>query len=224
MLIRRILKYAIEEKIISVLPPIPAVGKIENNPRPWLTLQEWKHLMAVSNDRIKHAPNVRTRQQRQDCHDQMVFMVHAMCRVGEMLALRFRDCTLDKNSDGEKILLAEVTGKTGTRTMVGMPGAASVVERRRKGKDPNDLVFPEHHRDSFRELLDAAGLLKDAKGFQRNMKSLRATSISFRILKNPELNLTVLARNAGTSVTMIDNWYAKRLTAVMSKDELTKMK
>lgn len=224
VLVRQVLKHAIEEQVIADLPPIPAVGKIESNPRPWLTEQEWKHLMSVSTARIKDAPNVRTKQQRQDCHDQMVFMVHAMCRVGEMLALRFRDCRVEKNADGDKILIAEMTGKVGTRTMVGMAGAASVIERRRKAKSPNDLVFPEHHRDAFRELLEAAGLLTDARGFQRNMKSLRATSISLRILNNPELNLTLLARNAGTSVTMIDSFYAKRLTAVMGKDALTKMR
>jgi len=222
-LVRQILKHAIEDNVLSVLPPIPKVGTIETNPRPWLTAAQWKHLMAVSNKRIKSAPNVRTRQQRQDLHDMMVFMVHSMCRVGEMQNVRFQDCRVEKNTDGDKILIAEVTGKRGVRTIVALSGAASVFERRKKGKDASAMMFPEYHRDAFRELLDAAGLRRDNKGFTRNMKSLRATAISLRILNNPELNLTLLARNAGTSTTMIDTFYAKRLTAEMGKDALTKM-
>jgi hypothetical protein len=53
------------------------------------------------------------------------------------------------------------------------------------------------------------------------MKSLRATSISFAILDSPSPNLLVIARNAGTSVAMIDQFHAERLTAEMHADELT---
>ena len=55
------------------------------------------------------------------------------------------------------------------------------------------------------------------------MKSLRATSISFQLLDQPELNLQIIARNAGTSVQMIDQFYAKRLTAEMHKESLSKL-
>ena len=116
-----------------------------------------------------------------------------------------------------------VSGKRGTRDVVALVGAASVYERRLKqAKDTDALIFPEHHRDAFRELLEAAHLRRHPKsGFDRNFKSLRATSISFRILNNPELNLQIIARNAGTSVVMIDEFYAKRLTAVMNKNDLS---
>ena len=56
-----------------------------------------------------------------------------------------------------------------------------------------------------------------------NMKSLRASSISFQLLDQPDLNLQVIARNAGTSVQMIDQFYAKRLTAEMHKESLSKL-
>lgn len=84
-------------------------------------------------------------------------------------------------------------------------------------------MFPHHCRDGFRELLIAADLHEDHFGFTRNLKSMRATAISTRILENPTLNLAVIARNAGTSVAMIDNFYAARLTAEMSKHELSQM-
>ena len=55
------------------------------------------------------------------------------------------------------------------------------------------------------------------------MKSLRATSISFQLLDNPELNMQGIARNAGTSIQMIDQFYAKRLTAEMHRESLSKL-
>lgn len=226
ILIRQILKHAIERELLEHLPLIPKVGKIESNPRPWLTRDEWQHLLSVSKSRIAGAPNERTRQQRQDTHDQMVFLVNSMMRVGEMLSLHFRDCRLDANDEGEKILLCEVTGKRGGRTCVALSGAASVYERRLKaaGNDKDAVVFAEHHREAFKELLKEAGLYIDKKtGFERNFKSLRSTGISFRILNHPEINLQMLARSCGTSTNMIDMFYAKRLTAEMGKDHLTAM-
>lgn len=224
VLVRQVLKRAIEDNHLGALPLIPTVGEIEKNGRPWLTPSEWRVLLRTSEKRIRAAgKNGRLRRQRQDTHDLMVFLVHSMCRVGEVLSLRFRDCRLEKNSDGDKMLLCEVSGKRGTRDVVALLGAASVYERRlKRAKDQDALIFPEHHRDAFRELLEAAHLRKDPKsGFERNYKSLRATSISFRILNNPDLNLQIIARNAGTSVVMIDEFYAKRLTAKMSKDALS---
>jgi hypothetical protein len=224
MVCRQVLNYCIEKEWIEKLPRIPEIGKIEPNPRPWLTPTEWKHLRLVSERRIKQADNVRTRRQRQDLHDEMIFMVHSMCRVDEVRALRFSDCRLEKNANGDKILLCEVTGKRGTRTVVALAGAASVYERRLKAaKQITEKVFQEHHREAFKELLADAGLRKDAHGFLRTMKSLRATAISFRILNNPELNLTLIARNAGCSTSMIDLFYAKRLTAEMNKEALSVM-
>lgn len=225
ILLRQILKYAREEAHIKELPIIPKVGKIDPNVRPWLTRAEWEHLMRVSMQRVVEAEgNPRVHQQRDELDDQIIFAVATMCRVGEMLALRFRDCKVKKNSDGEEILFCEVKGKRGIRSMVGRSKAAMVYKRRLRaaGDDQSQLIFPTHHRDAFRELLKAADLHIDPiSGFERNFKSLRATAISLRILESPEPNLLLIARNAGTSVHMIDKFYAQRLSAEMGSDLLT---
>lgn len=225
VLVRQILKRAMEDGQLASLPIIPKVGEIAANPQPWLSPSQWRDLLRVSETRIREASNVRLRRQRQDTHDLMVFLVHSMCRVGEVQSLRYRDCRVERNEDGDKMLLCDVSGKRGNRTVVALAGAASVFERRAKvAKDPDALIFPEYHNDAFRSLLEEAGLRRDKKsGFNRNMKSLRATSISFRILNSPDLNLQWIARNAGTSVVMIDTFYARRLTAEMNKDALSSM-
>jgi hypothetical protein len=222
VLIRQILKYAIDQNMLDVLPRIPSVGTIAKNPRPWFTPQELVHLLKLAEDRVMKAPNVTVRQQRQDLWDTLTFLRASMLRVGELRTLRFHSCRVEKNPDGDKMLLCEVTGKRGTRTVVAQAPAAWVFEERAKSADdPSDLIFPSHCRDAFRELLIAAELRTDAQGFERNLKSMRATAISLMLLENPDINLTMVARNAGTSIQMIDDFYAKRLTAEMHKDKLS---
>jgi len=223
ILLRQILKYAIEEEHISVLPAVPKIGRIQDNPRPLLTAQEWEHLRKMSEERIHTSDNHRLMEQRIDLDDQMMWMVATMMRVGEMLAVRFRDCRIEKNAQGVKILLCDVKGKRGMRIVVGR-GAASKIYTRRKAKyeDPSALIFPVHHHEALTELLKAAELHVDHRsGFTRDFKSFRATAISRAILRSPNPNLLMIARNAGTSVAVIDRFYAQRLSAEMGKDLLT---
>jgi hypothetical protein len=42
-------------------------------------------------------------------------------------------------------------------------------------------------------------------------------------LDQPELNPLFISRNAGVSLATIDNYYGKRLTAEMKKNELSKV-
>jgi hypothetical protein len=227
MVVRQILKFAVQESQISSLPAIPKVGKIDGNPRPWLTPQEWKHLREASEILIQDAiedgePRLATH--RVDTDEFMRFMVDSMCRVDELRNLHFRDCQVETTPQKRKILLAQVTGKRGTRDIVAGSDAAGIYTARlkRQGGNLDALIFEgKYHRGVFRELLKRARLHADAQGFARNFKSLRATAISFAILeggKNP--NLLMIARNAGTSAAMIDMFYAKRLTAHLWKDEL----
>ena len=223
-LIRQILKHCAEEELIQAMPHIPRVGKIEHNPRKWVSLAEWQHLQTVSRQRIKHAPNVRTKRQREDTHDFAMFMVHSMMRVDEVRHLTFGDCRVSKNTKGEPILLVNVrVSKTGQRpNVVCLKGAVSVYQRRlTKDAQPTDLIFPHSHIGTFRELLKAANLYEDENGNRRNAKSLRATGISFRILNGA--NLMLVAKNSGTSVLSIQNFYAKYLRPIDDIDELTKM-
>lgn len=218
MVIRQILKFAIQKGYIDSLPFIPKIGKIDPNPRPWLARDEWLLLSVISQDRIKEAPNARVREQRQDLRDQMIWVVASMMRIGEMLDLRFQDCRVEALNKKEEILICQVNGKRGHRTVVAPQECVDIWKRRQKGRKESDRIFPVHHRDAFRELLDYTELRIDSKtGEQRNFKSLRATGISLRILGDPdnpkEPNLLMISKNAGTSYQSIDNFYAKRLTA-----------
>ena len=222
-LIRQILKHCAEEEMIPALPYIPRIGRIEQNPKKWLSPDEWKHLLKVSQQRIKSATNVRTRRQRQECHDFMVFMVHSMMRVDEVRHQRFGDCELAKNGQGDNVLIVNVrVSKTGPRpNVVCLKGAASVYNRRlKKETTDEDLIFGGGDNvRAFQSLLKAADLYEDGNGNTRNRKALRATGIAFRILEGA--NVTLIANNSGTSISSISNFYAKHLRGTDDIDNLT---
>jgi hypothetical protein len=217
VLVRQVLKYGIEQEMLDRLPIIPKPGKINTNPRPWLTESEWQHLRAVSRTRIDAARgNGRLLQQRIDTDHFMRFMVSSCGRVNEIRGVRFRDCCYRLSETGAgNVLICAVTGKSGPRNVVADADAVEIISAR-EGK-PDEFVFSEHHRDCFRELLIAAKLRTDAEGLTRNFKSLRATAISRLVLAGKDLMF--ISRNAGTSIQMIDTYYAKRLIAEMSVRE-----
>lgn len=222
--VRQVLKYAeMKTDVGFVLPRIPKHGKIESNPRPWLSKVEWEHLRGVAEKRIAAVHrNAKLSRQRYDAWEFAAFMVASMCRVEELQFLRFHHCSIEE-VEKRKILRCEFKGKTGMRVAYAAPEAVTIYSARLKrvGEDTTQLVFPAHHRDAFREMLKAANLYEDHFGNRRNYKALRATAIALAILRPNPPTLFQIARNAGTSVAVIDAFYSKRLTAEAGKDVLT---
>lgn len=218
--VRRILKFAVEEGWLGALPLFPQLETIEHNPRPWLDPDEWAVLQEVAKQRIVEADNVRTKRQREELYDFCLMMVHSCARVDELRRVHVRDCAVKKLK--RPYLEMRIQGKTGFRKSIAWSGAVSAFNRLvARGKlQPDDFLFQEHHRDAFRELLEAAGLRRDQMGKVRNLKSLRSTGLMMRIKSNPRINLKLLAENVGTSVAMLDTFYLKRLTVDMGVEEL----
>ena len=91
---------------------------------------------------------------------------------------------------------------------------------------PDDYLFLPAVRDRakagpilskhFIHILDVTGLRRGQVGQSRTMYSLRHTAIMFRLLYGKGIDLLTLARNARTSVHMIEKFYASQLTAEMN--------
>jgi hypothetical protein len=64
-----------------------------------------------------------------------------------------------------------------------------------------------------------AGMKETASGKNRTIYSLRHTAIMLRLIKGDNIDLLTLARNARTSVEMIDRFYARHLTAEMNLEK-----
>lgn len=93
---------------------------------------------------------------------------------------------------------------------------------------PDDYVFmPQYpNRDTalrelqhqFNYLLDDLDFKTGPQGEARTIYSLRHTSIMFRLLDGDKIDLLTLARNARTSVEMIERFYASKLTGEQNID------
>lgn len=89
------------------------------------------------------------------------------------------------------------------------------------GGDDDPLFFPEEsdRNDAlavlgwqFRRLLEDLGLRDGPHGHPRTLYSLRHTAITLRLLYGSGIDILTLARNARTSVDMIERHYASTLT------------
>jgi hypothetical protein len=79
-------------------------------------------------------------------------------------------------------------------------------------RDAAVVVLSQH----FNKILVATGLKHGDLGQERSLYSLRHTAIMFRLLYGKGIDLLTLARNARTSVQMIEEFYASHLTAEMN--------
>ena len=85
-------------------------------------------------------------------------------------------------------------------------------------KDREDAIYLIS-RD-FRKILIETGLRYGRHGQGRSLYSLRHTAITNRLLYGQGIDLLTLARNARTSVEMIERFYASELSAEMNVDML----
>lgn len=102
-------------------------------------------------------------------------------------------------------------------------------ESRGYGK-PSDYLFLPEATDRegaiqlltthFRKTLEKANLRTGQYGQLRTLYSLRHTAITFRLLYGNGIDLLTLARNARTSVEMIERFYSSNLTAEMNIEML----
>ena len=166
------------------------------------------------------------------------FMVNAYIRPTDIKHMRHQHVEIVRGQYTYlRLRLPESKGHTDPITT--MPRAvttylklrAEQVERR-QGRPlvAEDYVFvPEHaSRDhalqllqhQFEIVLEATGLRHDVHGEFRSLYSLRHSSIMYRLLYGDGINTLVLARNARTSVEMIDRFYARPLSGEMNIDML----
>lgn len=86
-------------------------------------------------------------------------------------------------------------------------------------KDNRDYALKQLQRQ-FEVLMEDTKLGTSAAGEERTLYSLRHTAIMYRLLFGDGINTLALARNARTSVEMIDRFYAKPLSGEMNIDML----
>ena len=236
--IKTILRYALRRDIIKGLPEFPRVKTIDN-PRPWFSAYEYNvlHNTVLANVgkvfRLQSGRSVRNITITDELYDLILFMTNTFIRPTDIRVLKHKHIALVTKPQ-PFLRLSHPRTKGHSNPVVSMANAIAVYDRivaRQKKEgfgNPDDYVFQpeqgEERRDyalkvihrQFDEILKLTQLKLDNHGQSRSLYSLRHTGIMFRLINAKGLNNILLARNARTSVEMIDRFYGKHLGPEMA--------
>jgi integrase len=175
----------------------------------------------------------------EDLRRLIVFMVNSYIRPTDIKFMQHKHVDVMRGRNVYLRLRIPPT-KGHSDAITTMPKAVNVYEVLREhhlatgaiGKDyKEDYVFLPQYKNNrdyalkqlqrqWEVLMHSTGLDASADGEERTLYSLRHTCIMWRLLLGEGINTLALARNARTSVEMIDRFYAKPLSGEMNIEML----
>jgi integrase len=188
--------------------------------RPAVTLNDFNAMRRKLEAHLLASANARERASRVLLHDYVLILALSGLRVGEANELRFRDVEQIIDSDGRANVMFHVRGKTGARVVVPHIDVKAIVDNligRRKDWQNDDylLAMPTGSKiitlaDQFNAFLKKAGLATNSAGEKYTLYSLRHFYAVRAIHR--DIDVYTVARNMGTSVQMIEQYYGKAAT------------
>jgi hypothetical protein len=238
--INKVLTYAQRLNVIQHQPIKPIVKQIDNA-RGYFELREYKTLristrellgktftITQQTDGAKKAGMALKRVEMTfELLCLLPFMLYTFIRPTDLKTLKHGHVHIRTGMNGEYLFLKAPETKKHQRPITSMPRAAvyyrklrAAQERLGFGKDTDYIFQPELlNRDSayrkianqFAMLLEQTGLKLSMDGEVRSLYSMRHTAIMYRLMFGGDISLLTLARNARTSVAMIERFYAAQL-------------
>ena len=188
--------------------------------RPALTLTDFKDALGGLKKHVTEAKTDKQRAIRQLLHDYVTVLALSGMRVGEANSLRARDVEPITDADGRANVQFSVRGKTGARVVVPHIDVKKVIDgirERRPDIQPDEFLFamPSGRRiitlaDQFNAFLEAANLMRNSAGEKYTLYSLRHFYAVRAITR--DIDIYTIARNMGTSVQMIEQYYGRHAT------------
>ena len=238
-LIHKILNLAQREGLVDRLPSMPKV-KLKDSPRGWFNLDQYEHLRNTVFKLIDEKVVVRYHLLDDEMRLFITFMVNTFLRPSDIKNLKHRNIEIVEKED-VFLRIQTDSSKTINSPIVSMPAGVGIykdIVNYQKKMDrscaKDDFVFFPHlkkrdyalqtMRRQFDEILSKAELKRSSSGESRTLYSLRHTAIMFRLTKGDNIDLLTLARNARTSVDMIERFYARPLQAEMNVGKLQSMR
>ncbi len=237
--VRKVLGVAVMRGLLDKLPEFPKI-RVISKPRGAFTPSEyWKLIRTARKLSGQSPPDIggslrKTYRLRtadfampKDIAWVIGFMVHSFIRPSDLKTLKHRHVEVVRNSNTYLRLTLPETKKHG-KPIVTLQPAVRIYEqivKQRGGKGlakPDDYVFLPHLQDRnyahwvlsfyFNWVLQRTGLKQGPHGQDRSLYSLRHSAITFRLLYGQGIDLLTLARNARTSVEVINNHYASTVS------------
>jgi len=201
------------------LPTFTFVPKLKRV-RPALTLTDFKDALGGLKKHVAEAKTDKQRAIRQLLHDYVTVLALSGMRVGEANELRARDVEAITDADGRQNVQFNVRGKTGARIVVPHIDVKKIIDgirERQPNMQPDEFLFamPSGDRiitlaDQFNAFLDGVGLTHNSAGEKYTLYSLRHFYAVRSIAR--DIDIYTIARNMGTSVQMIEQYYGKHAT------------
>ena len=242
---RKVLTHAQTQNLVVSVPKAPAI-KVTNKPRGSFTVTEYRQLLQAAKrsigQRISIKTSIGSKRGRdlvdryavvsQDLYWLIRFMVNSFIRPSDIKNLQHKHVTVIR---GKHIYLRLnlPASKKHDAPIVTMQPAVAVYERllaehtaRHLGRDHDYMFLPEMTDRGkaleflgwqFKHCQELARVGRNkANGSSRTLYSLRHTAITFRLLYGRKIDLLTLARNARTSVDMVEKFYSSNLSAEMN--------
>jgi len=245
IVVRKVLKYAQLTNLLTNLPQFPNV-KAQRLSRGAFTVREYRKLrkaawilrdqpyrLMYGNKEMEIDGGIRKEIiMPRDMTRLIGFMVNGFFRPGDLKFMQHKHIEIVEGEYSYLRLNIPET-KRHADPIVTMPAAVGIYRRllsdsRASGYGkPNDYLFlPEirKNRDHalrhlgflFNWILEVANLKEGSRGQKRTLYSLRHTCITFRLLYGQGIDVLTLAKNARTSVQMIQKHYASTLNGEMN--------
>ncbi len=235
ILIHKIFMLAQREGLVDRIPTMPSIRQ-KDSPRGWFDRDEYKLLRKVTGGAINNKIVVRSHPITGEIFHLITMIVNSFLRPSDIKNLRNRNIQIIEK-DFRFLRIQPESSKTINTPIVTMEFAVDTYQQllthhKELGSPvgPDDYVFfpkiPNRNfalatmRRQFEWILDKAGLKIAPGGEPRTLYSLRHTAIMFRLTEGDNIDLLTLARNARTSVAMIERFYAKPLSGEMNVDKI----
>jgi integrase len=221
---KAIVRWAAEQGLRGNRPAITATfTPKKKRVRPAFELSEFRALWRVLCKRIKKARDVRIRTSRELLRYYVLVIANSGLRPGEANDLNVRDVHAFRDEKGRSNFRFVVRGKTGERDVIVRSAAAKRIDKlltKRRTENPAGrlLVMPSESRivtliDQLDAALREAGLQKNSFGEKYSIYSFRHF-YAVNALRNG-IGVFEVARNMGTSVQIIQEYYGKQATAAV---------
>ena len=239
--LRKVLRYLVEQEHISHMPMFPKM-KITQKPRGAFTVTEYAAILRLSKTLRHHVfvwdkPDTRFhikpeyRSMPIEMNGLIRFMVYTFLRPGDVRQLKNKHIEIISGKFNY-LRLTPPEIKRHKAPTVSLPQAVTIYKtllahQTAKGfGKPDDYVFFPEEKNRLRCLntigwlfnwiMNSLGIKAGPHGADRSFYSLRHTAITFRLIFGGNIDLLTLARNARTSVEMIEKFYASTLSAEMN--------
>lgn len=222
MIAKAVIKWAHEQGWRGLLPlPIFTYTPKKKRVRPAFENGDYRLILSALRAWIKECDNPKHLHTRELLHDYVVILARSGMRVGEANNLKVRDVHKFYDRLDRVNYRFVVRGKTGERDAIPaasvVPFVESVLASKGEKPDPNAWFFAMANgsqvislADQFAKVLGSANLRTNSAGNGFSLYSLRHYYAVMALRDG--IGIYDVARNMGTSVEMIQQYYGKQAT------------